>query len=164
MIILFTKLNGENVNTTDKNVLVEAAKNGEIGPDTVVTIDGMGIEARRIKGLVFGAPAPAPEPPKPAAPAPAPAPAPTEKGNADPLPKSVRAAIDGLSVISVYPWVLAGGIFILVAMFLFSNDNVGGGLAFGGAAVSCILNARVAAWVLHILEYIAVNVTKKDDK
>lgn len=159
MTIIFKTRDGRTVETTDKNVLIAAAKNGEIGPDTVVTIDGAGINAGRIKELVFGAPAPAPEPPKPTAPAPAPKPA--EKENADPLPKSVRAAIDGLSVISVYPWVLAGGIFILVAMLLFSNDNVGGGLAFGGAAVSCVLNARVAAWFLTILEYVAVNVTKK---
>lgn len=159
MTIIFKTRDGRTVETTDKKVLIAAAKNGEIGPDTVITIDGAGINAGRIKELVFGAPAPAPEPPKPTAPAPAPKPA--EEENADPLPKSVRAAIDGLSVISVYPWVLAGGIFILVAMLLFSNDNVGGGLAFGGAAVSCALNARVAAWFLTILEYIAVNVTKK---
>ena len=79
MTIIFKTRDGRTVETTDKNVLFAAAKNGEIGPDTVVTIDGAGIEARRIKGLVFGAPAPAPEPPKPTPPAPAPKPAEKEK-------------------------------------------------------------------------------------
>lgn len=72
MIILFKKRDGECVETTDKNVLVKAAAVGEIGPDTIVTVDGMGVEARRIKGLVFGEPTPNPTPKpdsKPAVPA-----------------------------------------------------------------------------------------------
>lgn len=68
MTIIFKTSDGRTVETTDKNVLISAAKNGEIGPDTVVTIDGAGINAGRIKELVFGSPAPAPEPPKPATP------------------------------------------------------------------------------------------------
>ena len=92
MTIIFKTRDGRTVETTDKKVLIAAAKNGEIGPDTVVTIDGAGINAGRIKELVFGDPPPAApvNPPKPTAPAPAPKPA--EKGNADPLPKPVRAA------------------------------------------------------------------------
>ena len=159
MIILFTKLNGEHVNTTDKNVLIEAAKNGEINPDTVVTIDGMGIEARRIKGLVFGAPAPAPEPPKPATPAPAPKPA--EKENADPLPKPVRAAFEWLANTSVLLWGLAAFVCVLAGCAFLSNDVIGAAVSSFVVAGCCIYNALFFANILKILEYIAVNVTKK---
>lgn len=152
MIILFTKLNGEHVNTTDKIVLIEAAKNGEITPDTVVTIDGMGIEARRIKGLVFGAPAPAPEPPKPAAPAPAPEPEPTQPGK---LPESVADAFSGLSGLAY----ISGGLLLLAGV-----PAIGLGLESGniisivtGAIVSVGGIAQIIAvsWALNILEYIA---------
>ena len=163
MIILFTKLNGEHVDTTDKNVLIEAAKNGEIGPDTVVTVDGMGIEAARIKGLVFGAPAPAPEPPKPAAPAPKPAPGPKPAGkeNADPLPKSVRAAFDWLTNAGVMLWWFAAFIWVLVGGGFLSNDVIGAAIAAFVASAGCIYNAFFLSSVLKILEHIAVNVTKK---
>lgn len=162
MIILFTKLNGEHVNTTDKNVLIEAAKNGEITPDTVVTIDGMGIEARRIKGLVFGTPAPAPEPPKPAGPAPAPKPA--EKKNADPLPKPIRAAFEWLTNAGVLLWWLAAFVWVLAGCAFMANDFIGVAVSSFVAAGCCIYNAFFLANILKILEYIAVNVTKKDDK
>ena len=163
MTIIFKTRDGRTVETTDKNVLIAAAKNGEIGPDTVLTIDGEGVNAGRIKELVFGAPAPAPKP----APAPAPAPAPStaEKTTAsDPLPKPVRAAFEWLGFGAVCPWGFAAVIWIFVAMYWFSEGVIAVAFASLGGAVCCALNAKLASCVLEILEYIAVNVTKKDDK
>lgn len=163
MTIIFKTRDGKHVDTTDKNVLIEAAKNGEITPDTVVTIDGMGIEARRIKGLVFGTPAPAPEP----TPIPAPAPAPSTAKNAtaaDPLPKPVRAAFEWLTNAGVLLWWLTAFIWGLAGCAFLANDVIGMAISSFVAAGCCIYNAFFLANILKILEYIAVNVTKKDDK
>lgn len=163
MTIIFKTRDGKHVDTTDKNVLIEAAKNGEITPDTVVTIDGMGIEARRIKGLVFGAPAPAPEP----APIPAPAPAPSTAKKAtaaDPLPKPVCEAFDSLGFWGVFPWGIAAVVWVLAGCGFLSNDVTGLAVSSFVAAGCCVYNVFFLANILKILKYIAVNVTKKDDK
>lgn len=162
MTIIFKTRDGRTVETTDKNVLIAAAKNGEIVPDTVVTIDGAGINAGRIKELVFGAPAPAPEPPKPATPAPAPKPA--EKKNAEPLPKPIRAAFEWLTNAGVLLWWLAAFIWVLAGCAFMANDFIGVAVSSFVAAGCCIYNAFFLTNILKILEYIAVNVTKKDDK
>ncbi len=151
MTIIFKTRDGRTVETTDKNVLIAAAKNGEIGPDTVVTIDGAGINAGRIKELVFGAPAPAPEPPKPE-PAPSPKPEPTRPGK---LPKEVAGAFSGLSGLAYI-----SGVLLLIA----GLPAIGLGLESGnivsivtGAIVSIGGMAQIIAvsWALNILEYIA---------
>ncbi len=56
MTIKFKTVDGQFVETTDKNVLILAAKNGDITPESVVTVDDKSVRAGRIKGLVFGAP------------------------------------------------------------------------------------------------------------
>lgn len=163
MTIIFKTRDGRTVETTDKNVLIAAAKSGEIGPDTVVTIDGAGINAGRIKELVFGAPAPAPKP----APIPAPAPAPSTAKKAtvaDPLPKPVRAAFDWLTNAGVLLWWLAAFIWVLAGCAFLSNDVIGVAVSSFVVAGCCIYNAFFLSNILKILEYIAVNVTKKDDK
>lgn len=153
MTIIFKTRDGRTVETTDKNVLIAAAKNGEIGPDTVVTIDGAGINAGRIKELVFGAPAPAPkpDPPKPE-PAPSPKPEPTCPGK---LPKEVASAFSGLSGLAYI-----SGVLLLIA----GLPAIGLGLESGniipivtGAIVSVGGVAQILAvgWMLTILEYIA---------
>lgn len=161
MTIKFTTTDGRTVETTDKNVLITAAKNGEIGPDTVVTIDGAGINAGRIKELVFGAPAPAPK----LAPAPAPAPSTAKKTTAsDPLPKTVHAAFEWLTNAGVLLWWFAAFIWVLAGCAFLANDFIGMAVSSFVAAGCCVYNAFFLANILKILEHIAVNVTKKDDK
>jgi hypothetical protein len=157
MTIIFKTRDGRTVETTDKKVLIAAAKNGEISPDTVITIDGAGINAGRIKELVFGAPAPAPKPD------PTPAPAPAKKAPAaDPLPKPIRAAFDWLTNAGVLLWWLAAFIWVLAGCAFLANDFVGVAVSSFVAAGCCIYNAFFLSNILKILEYIAVNVTKKE--
>lgn len=156
MTIIFKTRDGRTVETTDKNVLIAAAKNGEIGPDTVVTIDGAGINAGRIKELVFGDPPPAApvNPPKPE-PAPSSKPEPTCPGK---LPKEVASAFSGLSGLSGLAYI-SGGISLIAGV-----PAIGLGLESGnivsivtGAIVSVGGMAQIIAvnWTLTILEYIA---------
>lgn len=153
MTIIFKTRDGRTVETTDKNVLIAAAKNGEITPDTVVTIDGAGINAGRIKELVFGDPPPATpvNPPKPE-PAPSPKPEPTQPGK---LPDAVANAFSGLSGLAYI-----SGVLLLIA----GLPAIGLGLESGniisivtGAIVSAGGMAQIIAvsWMLTILEYIA---------
>lgn len=153
MTIIFKTRDGRTVETSDKNVLIAAAKKGEIGPDTVVTIDGAGINAGRIKELVFGDPPPAApvNPPKPE-PTPSPKPEPTRPGK---LPKEVAGAFSGLSGLAYI-----SGVLLLIA----GLPAIGLGLESGniisivtGAIVSVGGMAQIIAvsWMLTILEYIA---------
>lgn len=151
MTIIFKTRDGRTVETTDKNVLIAAAKNGEIGPDTVVTIDGAGINAGRIKELVFGDP-PAAAPVNPPKPEPAPKPEPTQPGK---LPDAVANAFSGLSGLAY----ISGGLLLLAGV-----PAIGLGLESGnivsivtGAIVSVGGMAQIIAvsWALTILEYIA---------
>ena len=161
MTIIFKTRDGRTVETTDKNVLITAAKNGEIGPDTVLTIDGEGVNAGRIKELVFGAPAPAPEPTP--IPAPAPAPSTAKKAPAaDPLPKPIREAFGWLTTMGVLLWWLATFVWVLAGCAFFANDVIGVAVSSLVAAGCCIYNAFFLSNILKILEYIAVNVTKKE--
>lgn len=160
MTIIFKTRDGRTVETTDKNVLIAAAKNGEISPDTVVTIDGAGINAGRIKELVFGDPPPA-APANPPKPEPAPAPKPAEKKNADLLPKPIRAAFDWLTNAGVLLWWLAAFVWVLAGCAFMANDLVGAATSSFVAAGCCVYNAFFLTNILKILEYIAVNVTKK---
>lgn len=68
MTIKFTTTDGRTVETTDKNVLFETARKGEITPETLVEVNGKTYLAKKIKELTFGesAPAPALAPSKPA--------------------------------------------------------------------------------------------------
>ena len=153
MTIIFKTRDGRTVETTDKKVLIAAAKSGEIGPDTVVTIDGAGINAGRIKELVFGEPHPvAPvNPPKPE-PAPSPKPEPTRPGK---LPENVADAVSGLRGLAY----ISGGLMLIAGL-----PAIGLGLESGniisivtGAIVSGGGLAQIVAvnWTLTILEYIA---------
>jgi hypothetical protein len=155
MTIIFKTRDGRTVETTDKKVLIAAAKNGEIGPDAVISIDGAGINAGRIKELVFGAPAPAPKPD------PTPAPAPAPSTTADPLPKPVRAAFDWLTNAGVLLWWLAAFVWVLAGCAFMANDFIGVAVSSFVAAGCCIYNAFFLTNILKILEYIAVNVTEK---
>lgn len=165
MTIKFTTTDGRTVETTEKNVLFEAAKNGEITPETMVDIDGRIGVAGQIKGMEFGAPkattAPAsPEPQK------------------NVLPEKIAHALEMLRGVA---FVVAGlgclaGITIIV-------NNLGGderyvpyvgdvktpanpvGIGVGvGVMLGAVINAYASNLLLDVFEYIAKAVTKKDDK
>lgn len=71
MTIIFKTRDGRTVETTDKNVLIAAAKNGGIGPESLVEVNGKTYLAKKIQGLTFGDPtAPAPPVASPAKPSP----------------------------------------------------------------------------------------------
>ena len=153
MTIIFKTRDGRTVETTDKNVLIAAAKNGEIGPDTVVTIDGAGINAGRIKELVFGDPPPvAPvNPPKPE-PAPSPKPEPTRPGE---LPKEVAGAFSGLSGLAYI-----SGVLLLIAGLPaiglgLESENIASIVTGAIVSVGGVVQIIAVGWMLTILEYIA---------
>ena len=153
MTIIFKTRDGRTVETTDKNVLIAAAKNGEIGPDTVVTIDGAGINAGRIKELVFGDPPPAApvNPPKPE-PAPSPKPEPTRPGK---LPEDVADAFSGLRGLAYI-----SGILLLIAglpaiRLGFESGNIISIVTGAIVSVGGIAQIIAVSWMLTILEYIA---------
>ena len=71
MTIKFTTRDGRTVETTDKDVLIAASKNGGIGPESLVEVNGKTYLAKKIQGLTFGDPtAPAPPIAAPAKPTP----------------------------------------------------------------------------------------------
>lgn len=153
MTIIFKTRDGRTVETTDKDVLIAAAKNGEIGPDTVVTIDGAGIDAGRIKELVFGDPPPAApvNPPKPE-PAPSPKPEPTRPGK---LPDAVANALAGLRGLAY----ISGGLSFIAGLpaigLGLESENIisivtGAIISGGGLAQILAVN-----WMLTIWEHIA---------
>lgn len=153
MTIIFKTRDGRTVETTDKNILIAAAKNGEIGPDTVVTIDGAGINAGRIRELVFGAPKPvAPvTPPEPAESAPK-----TEKApEPAKLPSAVVSAFAGLRGLAY----ISGGLTVIAGLptigLGLASENVA--MLITGAIISGggILQILAIGWTLTIWEHVA---------
>lgn len=55
MTIKFTTTDGRTVETTDKDVLIAAARNGDVNPETLVEVNGKTYLAKKIKELTFGA-------------------------------------------------------------------------------------------------------------
>lgn len=180
MMIKFTTTDGRTVETTDKNVLIAAAKSGEIRPDTVVTIGGKNVKAGHLKGLAFGDPKPVAAVAPPAKPAKPVSPTspdmPTDPQRV--LPDKIGSAFEilrGLAFAVAGVCVLAG--------FLIIVNNLGGeerripyigyietgpnyyGIGVGaGMIIGSGINAYATNLFLDILAYIAKNVTKKGDK
>ena len=150
MTIIFKTRDGRIVETTDKNVLIAAAKKGEIGPDTVVTIDGAGINAGRIKELVFGDPPPA-----------APVNPPETKEQPPKVESSVKlsgkiaSALDGLRAVGYIVSTLVIVASLPMVGIGFESENAITLITGVSVAVIGITQFVVTGWILDIVEYFA---------
>lgn len=165
MTIIFKTRDGRTVETTDKNVLIAAARNGEITPDTVFECNGQTMRASQIKGMEFGAPKASS------------APAATEPQK-NVLPEKIAHALEMLRGVAY----VVAGLGCLAGMTIIVN-NLGGdehyvpyvgdvktpanpvGIGVGvGVMLGAIINAYASNLLLDVFEYVAKAVTKKDDK
>lgn len=165
MTIKFTTTDGRTVETADKNVLFEAAKNGEITPETMVDIDGRIGVAGQIKGMEFGAPK--------AAKAPA-----TPEPQKNVLPEKIAHAFEmlrGLSFACAGLAAVAGALLFLKSLggeeqyvrYVGHVKTPANPIGIG-TGVGMMIGAVISGYMSHcffdILEYIAKAVTKKDNK
>ena len=165
MTIKFTMTDGRTIETTDKNVLFEAARNGEITPDTVFECNGQTMRASQIKGMEFGT--------SKATTAPA-----TPEIQKNVLPEKIILALDHLRGLS---FACAGLAAVAGALLFFKSfggeeqyikyvghvktpaNPVGIGTGVG-MMIGAVISGYMSHCFFDILEYIAKAVTKKDDK
>lgn len=136
MTIKFTTTDGRTVETTDKNVLFEAARKGEIIPETMVDIDGRIGVAGQIKGMEFGA--------AKATTAPA-----TPETREDALPPKTKKALDGLRNIAYAIGYVSAIIGFFVVAFAISEENF---LFAGFTTVRAIIGVAIAYSMLAIID------------
>lgn len=134
MTIIFRTRDGRTVETTDKDVLIAAAKNGEIGPDSLVEVNGKTYLAKKIQGLTFGDPTP-PAPPvaSPAKPSPGGTLSKRDQRNIDTL-TSCHWLISGAMLVGSVAMMPGGppasycglgGIFVSLVYFKFGGAVIG---------------------------------------
>lgn len=147
MTIKFTTTDGRTVETTDKNVLFEAAGSGLITPDTIVEVDGKTVKAGAINGLTF----------KAAKTNQATAPNHTEP------PRRIIATISNLRGL-IY---LIATLNVIGAIFMLGSAAMCESLALLIVSIGIIAGAVIGACMLicivDILEYISENVAKTED-
>ena len=145
MMIKFTTTDGRTIETTDKNVLFEAARKGEITPDTVFECNGQTMRASQIAGMEFGTASSATESATPK------------------LPRRIVATISNLRGL-IY---LIATLNIIGAIFMLGSAAMYESLALLivsiGIIAGAIIGACMSMCIVDILEYISENVAKSED-
>lgn len=147
MTIKFTTTDGRTVETTDKNVLFEAARKGEITPETVFECNGQTMRASQIKGMEFGT-----------------AKTSTQELRKDALPLKTKKALDGLRNIAYAIGYVSAIVGFFVVAFAISEENF---LFAGFTIVRAIIGVAIAYSMLatiDITEDFALAVMCKNDK